>query len=274
MTIIIFNNSYQRAGTKTLDKLAPGALGGRGVFETMLVVNRHVLFFNEHMLRMKRGLTLYKMSAPASNQKIHRYIQSLLRKNKLQNARLRVSAYREKGRRNFNIVVQKKSTVSAGGIRIFVSSKIRNRTKYSHIKSINYTLFKQALAEAKKSGFDEAVLLNAKGEVVEGATSNIFYVKNAIIFTPPVHCGCLNGVTRNAVLKLARLRGYSCRIKAFKTEQLLNADEVFVTNSLVGILPVLKINQYKIKQGRAGAVTKELILWYKANLTLKKQEMK
>ena len=126
------------------------------------------------------------------------------------------------------------------------------------MKTIAYRHFHQALEQARESGYDEAVLLNRYGHLVEGSRSNIFFLKNGALYTPSLSCGCLDGITRRIVLQLARKEKVPCCIVRATLAQLLAADEAFMTNSLVEVVPLLSVNDRPIGPGQRGPTTKVL----------------
>ena len=114
-----------------------------------------------------------------------------------------------------------------------------------------------ALHEALDKGADEAIMMDKNGFISEGSGENIFLIKNDIIFTPTTK-HCLNGITRQSVIQLARNSNYDVEEKNLGYEDLRNADEAFFTGTAVEITPITKIDDHKIKNGKRGKVTKKL----------------
>jgi branched-chain amino acid aminotransferase len=108
-------------------------------------------------------------------------------------------------------------------------------------KHANYLVSLLALAEARAAGCDEALLLNHAGHVAEGATSNVFAVVDGVLVTPPLSDGPLPGVTREVVMECAVRLGVGVEERSLPVERLAELDEVFLTNSVVGIRPVVGI---------------------------------
>jgi 4-amino-4-deoxychorismate lyase len=134
----------------------------------------------------------------------------------------------------------------------------------ARIKSTNYLLCKLAYLEAKEKGFDEAIILNNRGYVAETSRSNIFLVKDGQVFTPSLSCGCLEGITRRAIFDLAKRNHIEIFEGNFTIQDLYDADEVFLTNSLMGVMP---INSIKRQPMRRGKITQLFMTQY--NLLLK-----
>ena len=132
----------------------------------------------------------------------------------------------------------------------------------SKIKSLNYLPYILARHDAKDMGFDEAILTNTKGYIAEAATSNIFFIKKDNIITPSINSGILHGITRDVIIRIAGKSGFHVEEKFISRRELLDADEVFLTNSLAEVLPVTKVDSKKISSGKVGAITKLLRISY------------
>lgn len=118
----------------------------------------------------------------------------------------------------------------------------------------SYIISRIATLLAKKAGFDEAILLDYKGNVAEGAAENIFVVKNGRLFTSPIE-SILGGITRRTIMEIAKDFGIECYEKFFKKDFLLKADEAFFTGTATEITPIIQINGKKIGDGKPGKMT-------------------
>ena len=264
---IFLDGHFVKARENLIDSLSPGIIHGKGAFETMRVYNGKIFVLEEHFKRLVRGLKRFRIRSPYSTKQWEKYLYQTIKTNSLKEARIRLAVWRENRRLRIAIVCQdinpswdRKYTK---GIKAGISDIKRKRSRFSNVKSIDYSCFRQAFEEAKKRGYDEAVLLNNCNEVVEGSRTNIFIVKKGILYTPAVQCGCLNGITRQIVIQLARQHGVSCRVTVLTIRDLHSADEVFVTNSLIGISPVTTLSGRLIGQGKAGPLTRKLMNAYK-----------
>jgi branched-chain amino acid aminotransferase len=119
-------------------------------------------------------------------------------------------------------------------------------------KTANYLACVMAKREAQAAGADEAILMNERGEATEGATSNIFIVRNGCVFTPLVACGLLPGITREVVITLCVATGIPCREWTLRPGDLFASDEIFITNSLLGVMPVRMVSGRVIATPRDG----------------------
>src|SRR3989338_4834892 len=169
---IFFNGQFKRADKSWLESLTPGYVEGQGVFETMKFHQRKILDFDEHMDRMTRGLRLFRLKSPFLKSALKNKIEKVLSLNKLSDARLRVMVWQEKqGTLHTAIIGEPLSRpaprIYKKGFTAIISKCIRHKTEYSHIKSIRYQIFRRALLEAKAFGFNEAILLNPSGSIVE-----------------------------------------------------------------------------------------------------------
>jgi branched-chain amino acid aminotransferase len=110
--------------------------------------------------------------------------------------------------------------------------------RLADVKSLDYGLFAEAFAQARAQGYDEALLLNRSGFIFEASRANIFWIKDKVLYTPPLSSGCLNGITRRQVLKGAKSLKIPVKEGSLTPEILKGADTAFLTNSLIGIKPI------------------------------------
>ena len=137
--------------------------------------------------------------------------------------------------------------------------RIDSRSQPMQAKSAaNYSNAALARVEALKSGYDEAIMLNYKGNIAEGSAENIFIVKNGMIKTPPLTADILDGITRNSVIRLIKSKKRKLVEKNITVNELLKADEVFMTGTAAEVKSVTKINKITIGDGKPGKITKEL----------------
>jgi branched-chain amino acid aminotransferase len=146
------------------------------------------------------------------------------------------------------------------GIRVKVSSYTRHHVNISMVRAkasgyyVNSIL---ANAEVTANGYDEALLLDTEGYVSEGAGENVFIVRNGVIYTPDV-ASCLDGITRDAVLTIARDLGIEVREKRITRDEVYCADEAFFTGTAAEITPIREVDDRTIGSGRRGPVTEKL----------------
>ncbi|HHJ35471.1 MAG TPA: branched-chain amino acid transaminase [Gammaproteobacteria bacterium] len=150
------------------------------------------------------------------------------------------------------------------GIRIRKSTFIKNDSHpsmYLAKANGNYINSMLALDEAMSKGYDEALLLDSKGNVAEGSGENIFMINDGVLYTPELTAS-LNGITRNTIMTLARETGHDVVETTIKIEQLYDADEVFFTGSAAEVTPIREIDDIAIGNGSRGPITEKLQTMY------------
>jgi branched-chain amino acid aminotransferase len=147
------------------------------------------------------------------------------------------------------------------GLPLVTVATIRNHVEALNpqLKTLNYLNNILAKIEAINAGVNEAILLNAQGYVTECTGENIFYVKGKSIVTPPPYVGILKGITRQTVMELAENAGYQVTEEVFTRHDLYTADEVFLTGTAAEIIPVSKIDNRTIGEGKPGKTTLKLL---------------
>ena len=268
-TIIFLNHKYQSASAGQLDQLLPGNVPGVGLFETMRVYRNVLLFWPEHYKRWEKGLGRMRLKRPGSAKTILTIVVETIRRNQLAHGRVRLMTWQYQGRQSLAVVpraLRLKESLYQQGYQAVLSSVRRKRHPYTHLKTLAYGLFRESLKEAQTQGADEGILLNGKGEVVETSRANLFFMRKGILATPAVHCGCLNGITRAKVIGLARQVKLPCRRGIFYWPDLLKAEEIFITNAFMGIMPIVALNRKKIGSGYPGPVTQRLRSLYRQML--------
>ena len=208
-----------------------GYFFGRGVFETILVKKKPI-FLKEHIERLNRGIKTLHLGEEV----LIDDIINIIDKYSINNCVLKI-AVSEK-----NIVLEvRNNKYKSGdylkGFALKISRINRNsNSKLSYIKSLNYLENIIEKEDAIKSGYDEVIFLNEKGFVAEGSMSNIFVVKEEKIYTPNIENGLLPGVVRKFIVQ-----EFDVIEKEITVEDLFDADELFITNSLLGIMGVSKL---------------------------------
>jgi len=152
------------------------------------------------------------------------------------------------------------------GISAVCASTIRNNPNACNpqIKSLNYLNSALAKFEAYLAGADEALFLNPQGYVVEAAVDNLFiYTKEGVLITPPTYLGALRGITRDAVIAIARDKGIPVKEEPFTRHSLYNAVESFLTGTAAEIIPLVKVDGRVIGDGRPGKVTRDIMAAYR-----------
>lgn len=254
-----------------------GFLYGDGAFETMRSYAGVVFKLDEHLSRLFKTLKVLKIKPPFEKKALENAIYKSLKINGLTGAYIRLSITRGEGRFGIsyndsftpNIVITAKGFedypewMHSKGISAKVVDIRQNEfSPLSRIKSLNFLNYILARYEAKERGFDEAILRNYRGYIVEAATSNIFLVKREVVITPSLDSGILPGITRGLVIGIAKKLRMKVIEKNVSCNELITADEVFLTNSLGEVLPVARVDGRPIGAGSPGDITKLLHISY------------
>lgn len=255
-----------------------GFLYGYGLFETMRAYSGRIFRLQQHLERLSRSARTIGLSLPFSMESLEAAVYDTLSANGLRDARLRLSISAGEGEAVPDPSSCKEPTVfitargfthlpeSAyeGGYRAIISKMRQNsRSPLSRLKSANYLINILSRLEAQEAGCQEAILLNEKGHIAEGCISNVFAVKGGALLTPDLESGCLPGITREVVKEIAPGLGLRVVEGALPLQQLLEADEAFLTNSVIELVPLVEVDGRAIGSGKPGAVTKKLLAAYR-----------
>jgi branched-subunit amino acid aminotransferase/4-amino-4-deoxychorismate lyase len=270
--IVFLNSKFIPEEEAKLSVLTPGFLYGFGLFETMRAYNNKIVYLDAHLKRIKQSCALIKIKFPYSLEKLKAIIQKTILINGFRDAYVRLTLWQTNSGIDILVIVRRYQPYSLKkykiGFRACISSFKQNENSFlSRLKTTNYLFYQLAYLEAKNKGFEEAVILNSRGYIVEASRANIFFVKNKTLFTPSLACGCLEGITRRVVLDLAKKYNIPSYEGNFTPSDLYEADEAFLTNSLIGIMPLGLIEKIKIGKGVSGyKLTQFLIKKYKSLL--------
>tara|TARA_B110001454_G_scaffold80633_1_gene77792 strand:- start:1244 stop:2158 length:915 start_codon:yes stop_codon:yes gene_type:complete len=229
----------------------------------------------EHVDRFFNSAKLYGMKMRYSKKQISNAIIKTVKTSGLKECYIRPLAYYGYGTMGLTPTLNKVDVSIAcwkwkmgeskagkfSGAKCKISKWIRIDSKSQPMQSksaANYSNAALARVEALKNGYDEAIMLNNKGNVAEGSAENIFVVKNGIIKTPPLDADILNGITRNSVIQLIKKEHMKLVEKNITVNELLKADEVFMTGTAAEVKSVTKIDKNAIGNGGVGEITKEL----------------
>ena len=227
-----------------------GFLYGDGCFETLRVYTGRLFRFPEHLVRLPAGLAELGIESWLSPAELQAACQALIRLNAVADGVARFYQSRDS-----IVVTVHPREFSVRELHAIIST-VRLDGRLSQYKTANRLPYILAQREAERAEVNDAVLLNHAGQVAEFTTSNLFLVKQGVLITPPLADGPLPGITREAMLGLAAAAKIPVRELSFGPELLTAADEVFATNSLMEIAPVLT-------WGRPGRVTRRLQSLYR-----------
>jgi branched-chain amino acid aminotransferase len=251
-----------------------GLLYGDGVFEGIRVYDGKVFRLREHVERLYDSARAIYLEIPLTREQMAEAVTSTVRANAKQNGYIRVVVTRGAGSLGLDprktsdpqviVIVDDISMyppeLYENGMEIVTASTIRNHPDAldPRIKSLNYLNNILAKVEGVRAGCLEALMLNHKGEVAECTGDNIFLVKRGVLRTPPLDAGVLAGVTRGAVLELARAAGILTEEVALTRYDVYTADECFLTGTAAEVIPVVKCDGRVLGTGKPGPVTRQL----------------
>jgi len=237
MRTIYLDGQYLKVNPQIIKAFTPGVFKAKGVFETMLGINGELIDTDLHFKRLRAGLKFLGIRLPAINPSV---LRQVLRRNHLICARVRLMVWQE----HVMVValpykVSQKAIYRVGLVK---TSRPANK-RLADVKSLDYELFAKAYSSARTQGLDEVLLLNRHGYIFEASRANIFWVKDKVLYTPPLSSGCLNGITRQQVIKQAKDLKITVKEKNLTPEILKKADGAFITNSLLGIQSISPVTK-------------------------------
>ncbi len=237
-----------------------GLLYGDGFFETLRSYGGIVFKADEHLKRFNRAVSLLSMNLSISTEELEALIYKTIELNALSDSTIRVTVTRGAGPPGLDPVVCPKPTIFIyahtfkpypdsyyrDGMEIVTASVRRSPIEcpawktLTQIKSINFLPNILAKIESKQSSAGEILLLNSSGHITECSVSNIFFVKGSALYTPSLECGILDGITRKVVTDIAQELSITVYEGEFFPATLYRADEVFLTNTIMEVMPVGK----------------------------------
>jgi branched-chain amino acid aminotransferase len=248
-----------------------GFLYGDGIYETMRAYGGRLFLLKKHLARLKHSANAISLRLPLSLEKIGEALNESLIVNKLQDAYVRLHISRGPGDIGLDPVLCAAPTIVIvakpfhdypaayyeQGIKVAIVKTRRNHPLAldPSIKGTNFLNNILAKIESLKAGAYEGIMLNWRGHVAEGTISNIFMIKRGILYTPNIETGILEGVTRDFVLRLAKRKRIPVRETAILPGSLFTADECFITNTTMEIMPVTTIDRKRVGGGRPGPIT-------------------
>lgn len=250
-----------------------GFLYGDGLFETMRAYKDTVFWLDDHVDRLLASCGMMRIKLPWTKEELKKAVLATVAANNLEHAAVRLTVSRGEGPpvpdpavcQQPTLVITCRTAAKPGGetyekgVDVVV---LKTRRNYDQafpvsIKSCNFLNNIFAKQELKGTGAYEGLMLNYAGYLTEGTVNNLFFVRRGTLNTPELACGLLAGITRAHVIKLARQEGMEINEGKFKPEDLHEADEVFLTNSLSLIMPVRKVND-RVLSCVPGKVTAKL----------------
>jgi branched-chain amino acid aminotransferase len=251
---------------------------GTGVFEGMRSYDTPdgaaIFRLDAHMNRLAASAQAYEITLPYSIDQLSEASLEVVRVNGLENAYLRPLAFFDSY--SFSvwpkdcpvtvaiIAVPGRAYLQGGpehGVRVMISStrRIDATTLPPQVKACgHYTNSVRAVQEAIRKGYDEAILLNTRGDIAEGSGANLFVVKNSTLITNDFDASIVMGITRDSVLEIARDIGVPVALRPLSLDDVQTADELFFSGTAVEITPIRELDGRVLGDGKPGAVTRRL----------------
>lgn len=260
---VSFKNQICLAQDANLSALSSIALYGRGIFTTIAIYNSKPFLWEKHWLRLtqnaeKIGVDLSEFS----DESIKNSLAQIISQNVVVNGRARLTFFAENPGKIWSFPSKNRTSLlittadfrEISKIKLTISAfRVNSISPLVNVKSCNYLESLLAFEDAKRRGFDEAVRLNEKGEIVSGCMANIFWVKGKEIFTPSLETGCLGGITRNFILEKLSVQEVRANLK-----DLENAQGIFLTSAGIGITEVEMFGKLSYKYSESFVQVKNM----------------
>jgi len=272
---VYLNGEYLPQEAAKISVFDHGFLYGDGVFEGIRAYKGKVFKLNEHIQRLFNSAKAISLKIPLSQEKLKEKILEALRRNKLQDAYIRVVVSRGEGDLGLDpakclspqlVIITDEISIYPEklyekGLEVVTSSIRRNNPSAldPRIKSLNYLNNILAKLEATSKGAPEAIMLNEDGYVAECTGDNLFIVEKGVLVTPPIWVGILKGITRDVVIELAKKEGIPVEEKVFTLFSVYTSDECFLTGTAAEVIPVTRVDGRVIGNGKVGPITRMLI---------------
>ncbi|AQQ70878.1 Branched-chain-amino-acid aminotransferase [Limihaloglobus sulfuriphilus] len=254
-----------------------GFLYGAGVFETMRSLNGVVFAVKDHLDRLFFSLDCLKFNHGLQREEVIENIYKVVDANHLLDSRIRLTVT------NGPLILTEEPSPTIiitatdfqpypdeyyeNGIKTIVTNnRLNPHSPTTHFKTTSYLERLAAMNEARGKGAAEAIWFTTDNKLAQGSMSNLFIVKDSVIYTPPIETPVLAGIARERVLKIAMDRNMQIKEDILFIKDLLEADEVFLTNVIMEVMPVNSVERHTIGSGVCGPVAKELLQLYREHM--------
>ena len=250
-------------------------LYGDGVFEGIRAYNGRIFRMKDHMDRLWRSAHSIMLEIPAGREELDAVLLETVRRTGLDDAYIRLVVSRGSGDMGIDPRKCTKGAIYiiAGGIQLYPEEKYRTglrtviagtrRTSPDSlnpaIKSLNYLNNIMGKLEAIHGGVDEAIMLNAQGQVTEGTADNLFIARGGALYTPPSWVGILEVITRKVIFEICAEKGFSCTERVLVPHDLYSADEIFLCGTGAELIPVVEVGGRRVGDGKPGPIFQRLL---------------
>ena len=277
--VISINGKISDPGAAAISVMDRGFLYGDSVYEVTLTYEKIPFLLDEHLDRLYRSAKSIHMEFSFTRAELVKQIEKVIAGLDGDRLYIRIIVTRGEGEINLdpsdassnNLVIIGRLLPEypvawyEKGVTMIIADILRNskRSIDPNVKSGNYLNNVMAMAQAKERGAFDAMMLNHKGNITEGTTSNIWIVEDEKFITPPLEAGLLGGITRKTLLILCSKNGIQVAEENITPERLKAAAECFLTSSTKEIVPIIKVDDSNIGTGSPGQMTKKLHAIYK-----------
>jgi D-alanine transaminase len=268
MSTVLYNNEFIERSKAKVDIEDRGYQFGDGIYEVVRVYNGKFFELNSHIKRLYQSADEIKLKIPHSKEELSELLHLLIQKDGIDTGYVYLQYTRGVAPRSHPFPPQAKPVLTAyanekprpleqmdKGIDAITVEDIR--WMLCHIKSLNLIGAVLANQQAHEQGKGEAIL-HRNGTVTECSHSNIFIVKDVVLYTHPANHLILNGITRQVVIQLAKQNGISVVEEPFTLQELAQADEVFASGTTIEVMPIVSINDIPVGDGKPGMLTRKL----------------
>ena len=275
---VFLNDRFVRKEEAVVSVFDHGFLYGDGVYETLRSYGSRIFMRDQHLARLRRSAEAIGLHIPIPESQWPELLHEAMHRNGIGNARadayLRITVSRGAGEIGLDPSLCPRATVvimaktlhpsppilSHDGVSLTVAKTRRNLPEAlsPQIKSTNFLNNILAKRESIAAGTFDSLFLNWKDELTECTVSNLFFISGKTLHTPALDCGILDGITRTIVMALAQEEGVPVREGHYHLADLQRAEECFLTNTSMEIMPVNRVDSFAIGDGRPGSLTRRL----------------
>lgn len=274
---IFLNGQIVEAETAAVSITDSSYLYGIGLFETMRAVNGSVFRLADHLGRLNNSAEALSIFNSYSDAQIQQGIALLLEANEVTESRIRLQLsngpIQSDGSAQTNLLITAPAFVPYPqdyydkGVRVILTDfRQSGKDPYVGHKTTCYGPRLTALRNAHEKLAAEALWFTTENALAEGCISNVFLVKDKALYTPPVTTPVLGGIARKTVIEIAEAEDIICYEEPLRIEDLLGAEEVFLTNVIMEVLPVVAVEAHTVGDGKPGAMTKKLVKLFRNRL--------
>jgi len=271
--ITYINNKFVKNSNAKISVEDRGFLFADSIYELISVFNKKIVDIDQHLNRLKSSLNKVKLKYNFNKKKIRKIINKLIKFNNVINGYIYIQITRGVAERKHEFPKQYKPTtiiftknlnvdkkIYKKGVKIITIPDLRWLRRDIKTTSLLPNVLSKQLA-VEKNAFESWLIDN--GNITEGSTSNAWIIKSSnTIITHPANTKILKGVTRDTIIKILKKNNFNVIEKPFNLIEAKNAKEAFITSSTLSVLPVVKIDNYNISNGKPGDITKKIMYLY------------